>query len=90
MTKLEVINTNKALYNETIGRIVKMEQGSLERIVAENLILVWLSNNKWLGGLSDSKYMKIVERVRKTWGYKFSEEEIYEEYNRQMDVVMPL
>lgn len=87
MTKLEIINANKALYEETVGKIVKMEQGSLERVVAENLILVWISNNKWLGGLSDSKYMKIVERVCKTWGYKFSEEEIDEEFNRQIKVM---
>lgn len=87
MTKLEIINANKALYEETIGKIVKMEQGSLERVVAENLILVWISNNKWLGGLSDSKYMKIVERVCKTWSYKFSEEEIDEEFNRQIKVM---
>lgn len=81
MTKLEIINTNKANYEKCVNTIPSLE--GLERLVAENLILAWIKGNKWMGGLSDRKANSAYEKIM-DMGYSF--EEIEDEFNRQMDL----
>lgn len=80
MTKLEIIKINKSNYEKCLKEIPSLK--GLERLVAENLILVWIKGNKWMGGLPDSKANCIYEKIM---GYGYSFDEINDEFNKQAD-----
>lgn len=80
MTRLEIIKANKNAYSKLIAEINNMS--GIQRAVAENITCEWISGNKWMGGLSDSKAQKLYEKVEKM-GY--SMEEIDAEFNAQVN-----
>lgn len=82
MTKLEIIKINKANYKKLTAEIPALE--GLEKLVAENLVLVWIKGNKWMGGLSDSKAQKIYEKLM-GMGYTF--DEIDNEFHKQIELI---
>lgn len=80
MTKFELIKLNKAQYEEQVKRNETLT--GIAKAVGETLTLTWIKGNNWMGGLSDSKANKIYEKLMAK-GY--TEEEIDQEFNRQMD-----
>lgn len=80
MTKFEIIRQNKANYDKCLKEIPSLE--GLEKLIAENLILPWIKGNKWMGGLSDSKFNHIYKKLM-NMGYSF--DEIDDEFNRQIE-----
>ena len=80
LTKLEVMKANKEDYAAYSKKINGMH--GIEKVVAEEFVLAWLKNSNWLGGLSDSAWMKIAKRVAKKHGYTF--DEMYDEFERQL------
>lgn len=79
MTKLEVIKANKKAYAELTEAIKGMT--GLEKVVAETLTTEWITGNKFLGGLSDRKAQKLLEKIQRM-GYDI--DEAMDEYDRQM------
>lgn len=79
MTRLEVIKAHKKAYESLKTRAQGMS--GIEKAVAENITLEWISNNKWMGGLNDSKAQKLYEKVS-GMGYTF--DEIDAEFERQI------
>ena len=80
MIGFEVIKHNKQQYADYVKKI--QEMNGLEKIVAENLVLVWIKGRSWLGGISDSSYEKISNTITTQYGYSFME--IYDEFERQL------
>lgn len=79
MTKLEVIRANKKAYAKLVEEIKTME--GLEKLVAETLTTEWITSNKFMGGLSDSKAQKLLEKIERM-GYRM--EDAMNEFDRQM------
>ena len=79
MAKLEVVKANKKAHAELVEAIKTME--GLEKAVAETLTTEWLTSNKFMGGLSDSKAQKILERLERM-GYDM--DNAYDEFEKQM------
>lgn len=80
MTRIELIKSNKKDYAEYLEKIKSMK--GIKKAVAENFILEWLKGNNWIGGLSDSKYQKILDKLIEL-GY--DENEIVKEFEYQLD-----
>mgnify|MGYP006908796824 FL=1 len=80
MTKLEVIKENQRKYAEAVAEISSMSDG-LAKIVKQEMVLVWLKGNKWLGGLSDSVANKLIEKISKL-GY--DEMQVINEFENQI------
>lgn len=83
MTRFEIMEANKAHYEEYLKKIKGMT--GLAKLVAENLVLAWIKGNKWMGGLSDSKYQSIYEKKFEKFGYTF--EEVDEEFESQIEII---
>lgn len=79
MKRLEIVKENRRRHEAVREQLGSMS--GLEKAVAENVILEWLSSNNWMGGLSDSRAQKIYEKVARM-GYSF--EEIDTEFQKQM------
>lgn len=79
MTKLELIKENRKRYEEQIVKSQSMT--GLSRRVSETFMLEWIKGRDWIGGLSDRRADKLF-RLLEAEGY--GEEEIYEEFHRQM------
>lgn len=79
MTKLEVIKANKKAYAKLTEAIKGMT--GLEKVVAETLTTEWITGNKFLGGLSDRKAQKLLEKIQRM-GYDI--DKAMDEYDRQM------
>ena len=82
MTKLGVINANRAAYTEVQNAMNSMN--TLEKSVAEYITLVWLKGNKWHGGLSDAQYDKAIVTINQSTGASF--DAIMAEADRQMAI----
>lgn len=76
---------NKERYAEQLRKNEQMS--GLSKIVGELLMLPWIKGNNWMGGLPDSKANKIFDKIM-SFGYDF--DEIYDEWQEQMDEAMPL
>lgn len=81
MTKLEIIKANKKSY-ASLQEAMKSMQG-LEKVVAETLTTEWLTSNKFLGGLSDSKAQRFLESIERM-GYTM--DAAMAEFDRQMNM----
>lgn len=80
MTRLDIIKEHQRQYAELSLRIASMPE-SIERAVAQYLILPWIKGVKWMGGMSDAKAQRAFETLQ-TLGY--TDYEIFSEYDRQM------
>jgi len=56
-SKLDIIKSNKKAYQD-VENYIKKVKDPLEKDVYQYLILKWLSNNNWIGGMSDSAFQK--------------------------------
>ena len=81
MTKLEVIKEHRKQYAETLERISEMQEG-LEKSVAKHIILTWIKGSKWMGGLSDTKALRLYLIVARETGRTL--EEVDAEVRKQM------
>ena len=81
MTKLELMEMNKRKLHEVWEEINNLEDG-LEKDVKMNLITQWIKGNKWMGGISDSTFQKIMNRLVQ---FGYTEIQIMEEFDRQME-----
>ena len=79
MTRIEIMRCNKQAYADFSAKIAGMR--GIQKAVAENLTLEWIKGNNWLGGLSDSRYQKISDKLISA-GY--DEMEIYDEFDNQI------
>lgn len=79
MARSEVIKANKKAYAELVEAMKTME--GLEKEVAGTLTTEWLTSNKFMGGLSDSKAQKILEKLERM-GYDM--DDAYDEFEKQM------
>lgn len=79
MTRLEIIKKNKELYR-TFSEQIKDMTG-LTKLVAETITLEWIKGNNWMGGISDSKYEKLSDKLV-AMGYDWIE--IYQEFDYQI------
>ena len=79
MTRLEMMNNNKAEYAKYVEKIAGMQ--GIRKAVAENLVLEWIKGNNWIGGISDSKYQKISDKLV-AQGY--DEMDIMDEFDKQI------
>lgn len=77
MTKFELIKVNKARYERLLNEISKMDDG-FEKDVKKHLILAWIKGDNWMGGLSDGKFDKIVEKM------PYDPIDILDEFHRQV------
>ena len=80
MSRFEIMRENKAQYEVYSKKIAEMT--GLTKLVAENLVLVWIKGNNWMGGISDSRYESIYERKLKRFGYTY--EQVHEEFENQI------
>lgn len=79
MTRIEIIKEHQKRYVNYKKEIENMT--GLEKVVAENLVLEWIKGNNWLGGISDSKYQKISDKLS---GMGYDEMDVYDEFERQI------
>lgn len=54
MIKIEIMKLNKATW-EKYKQKVYPTLNEFDKVVADTVLYLWLSNNKWLGGLGDGK-----------------------------------
>ena len=80
MNKLELMKYHKEQYEKQLLKNEKMN--GLSKLVGVHLMLPWIKGDKWMGGLSDSKANKAIERIM-AQGYDF--DEIDDEFQKQMD-----
>lgn len=80
-TKLELMKENKERYAKC-EEYIKTASG-LQKRVAETLTLAWIKGNEWMGGLSDSKANKYIEKLMSE-GYEL--DEILLEHEVQMNL----
>lgn len=80
MTRLEIMKANKQAYARLTEAIKGMT--GLEKAVAETLTTEWITSKKFLGGLSDSRAQKLLEKLERM-GY--SMEEAMAEFDKQMN-----
>lgn len=85
MTKLDVIKENKANYEKVSRKLNGMS--GLQKLVAQYLILPWLSGHNWLGGLSDTQGNKAYAKIV-SMGYDYRD--IEKEEQRQQDEIYRL
>ena len=77
MTRLEVMNENKKMFEYVSGLYNGMHRYSdheLDKIVVAQLIFPWIKGNKWMGGMSDSLRNKAYERIM-ALGYTYEQVE---------------
>ena len=85
MTRLEVMNENKKMYEYVSGLysgIAGIPEKQLDAVVIAQLIFPWIKGNKWMGGMSDSLRNKVYERIM---GYGYTYEQVEETEQVWMD-----
>lgn len=75
-SKLDIIKSNRKAYQD-VENYIKKVKDPLEKDVYQHLILKWLSNNNWLGGMSDSAFQKQYEKYLSN----YSEDEVLDKYD---------
>lgn len=81
MTVGIIMRENKERYAKCEAVIPTLT--GLEKRIAETLTLAWIKGDKWLGGLSDSKANKYIEKLMSE-GYEL--DDILAEHERQMNL----
>lgn len=80
-TKLDIIKSNKSLYNRITLAASKMPDG-LKKSILLYYALPWCKNNNWLGGMPDSATNKVIYRLM---GQGYDQDEIMDEIDRFID-----
>lgn len=80
-TKLDIIKSNKSLYNRITLAASKMPDG-LKKSILLYYALPWCKNNNWLGGMPDSATNKVIYRLMDK-GY--DQDEIMDEIDKFID-----
>lgn len=75
-SKLDIIKSNRKAYQD-VENYIKKVKDPLEKDVYQHLILKWLSNNNWIGGMSDSAFQKQYEKYLSN----YSEDEVMDKYD---------